>query len=96
MTKGLGQVTKGLGQVTKGLGQVRKGRVRSGEEGFRSGEEGLRSGEEGFSREDLKVRLKGTCLHHTLIPGLSPLLSKHDVVFQSGVLDPGLLGNVGH
>lgn len=48
------------------------------------------------SRQDLEVRLKGTCGHDALIPGFTQSLAKYDVFLQCGILYPGLLGNIGH
>ena len=48
------------------------------------------------SGENLKVRSKSTSLNGSLILDTVQVLSKEDVVFQSVILDPGLLGDVCH
>lgn len=47
-------------------------------------------------RKNLYIRQQGTSLNHTLVPSLTHLPSKDNVIFQSCILDPGLLRNVGY
>lgn len=47
-------------------------------------------------RKNLYIRQQGTSLNHTFVPALTQLPPKDNVIFQSGILDPGLLRNVGH
>lgn len=48
------------------------------------------------SRQNVQVRQQCTGLQHSLVPGLEFFTTKGDVILDCGILDPGLLGHVGH
>lgn len=48
------------------------------------------------SRQDLQVRQQSTGVQHPLVPGLLLLTTKHNIVLDRGILDPGLLRYIGH
>lgn len=47
-------------------------------------------------REDVQVGQERTGLQHPLVPSLQFFAPKYDVVLDSCVLDPGLLGHICH
>jgi hypothetical protein len=48
------------------------------------------------SREDIQVRSQGTTLEGLAVSHVVRLLPKENIIFQRGILDPGLLRDIRH